>query len=46
MLTTQDCNNIVMYHDCVDVVLWEQPCNMSDNINKIVTTVNSLFQTC
>jgi hypothetical protein len=26
--------------------LLEQPCNKSDNINKLVTTVNSLLQTC
>ena len=25
--------------------LLEQPCNKSDNVNKVVTTVNSLFQT-
>ena len=26
--------------------LLEQPCNNSDNINKVVTTVNKLFHTC
>jgi uncharacterized protein YoxC len=26
--------------------LLEQTCNMSDNINKVVTTVNKLFHTC
>jgi hypothetical protein len=26
--------------------LLEQPCNKSDNTNKVVTAVNKLFHTC
>jgi hypothetical protein len=37
---------ILLYHNCIGLVqLLEQRCN-NDNINKVVTSCNSLFQTC
>jgi uncharacterized membrane protein YukC len=47
-LMTQGCNNVVISWLSLRIMaeMLEQPCNKSDNTNKVVTTVNKLFHTC